>query len=54
MSALLVAGQLCIFDQFCDPGLAGPIHSHAVEEVLEVIEGTAKIWLARRALSSKP
>src|SRR6476646_10445009 len=41
MSALLGGRQLCIFDQFCDPGLGAPIHSHAVEEVLEVIEGTA-------------
>ena len=48
MSALLGGRQLCIFDQFCDPGLGAPIHSHAVEEVLEVIEGTAE----RRALSS--
>ena len=41
VSALLGGRQLCIFDQFCDPGLGAPIHSHAVEEVLEVIEGTA-------------
>ena len=34
MSALLGSRQLCIFDQFCDPGLGAPIHSHAVEEVL--------------------
>jgi mannose-6-phosphate isomerase-like protein (cupin superfamily) len=45
VSALLGARQLCIFEQFCDPGLGAPIHSHAVEEVLEVIEGTAEIWL---------
>ena len=47
MSALLGGRQLCIFDQFCDPGLGAPIHSHAVEEVLEVIEGTAEIWLGK-------
>ena len=46
MSALLDGHQLCIFDQFCDPGLGAPTHIHAVEEVLEVIEGIAEIWLA--------
>jgi len=45
MSALLGGRQLCIFEQFCDPGLGAPTHMHAVEEVLEVIEGTAEIWL---------
>ena len=38
MSALLGGRQLCIFDQFCDPGLGAPIHSHAVEEVLETLK----------------
>ena len=47
MSALLGGRQLCIFDQFCDPGLGAPIHVHAVEEVLDVIEGTAEIWLGK-------
>lgn len=45
MSFLLDGRQLCIFDQFCDPGLGAPTHIHAVEEVLEVISGTAEIWL---------
>lgn len=45
MSILLEGRQLCIFDQFCDPGLGAPIHIHAVEEVLEVIEGKAEIYL---------
>ncbi len=45
MSFLLGGRQLCIFDQFCDPGLGAPIHIHAVEEVLEVISGHAEIWL---------
>jgi mannose-6-phosphate isomerase-like protein (cupin superfamily) len=54
MSALLGGRQLCIFDQFCDPGLGAPIHSHAVEEVLEVIEGTAEIWLGKESAIVKP
>lgn len=45
MSILLGGRQLCIFDQFCDPGLGAPIHIHAVEEVLEVIDGKAEIYL---------
>ena len=55
MSALLGGRQLCIFDQFCDPGLGAPIHSHAVEEVLEVIEGTAEIlaWQGERYRQAK-
>jgi mannose-6-phosphate isomerase-like protein (cupin superfamily) len=45
MSFLLDGRQLCIFEQFCDPGLGAPTHIHAVEEVLEVISGVAEIWL---------
>jgi mannose-6-phosphate isomerase-like protein (cupin superfamily) len=45
MSHLLDGRQLCIFDQFCDFGLGAPVHIHAVEEVLEVIEGRAEISL---------
>jgi mannose-6-phosphate isomerase-like protein (cupin superfamily) len=45
VSALVDGRQLCIFDQFCDPGLGAPTHVHAVEEVLEVMQGTAEIWL---------
>jgi mannose-6-phosphate isomerase-like protein (cupin superfamily) len=45
MSGLLGGRQLCIFDQFCDPGLGAPTHEHAVEEVLEVMDGTAEIWV---------
>lgn len=45
MSFLLGSRQLCIFDQFCDPGLGAPTHTHAVEEVLEVFAGRAEIWL---------
>jgi len=45
VSALTSASQLCIFDQFCAPGLGAPTHLHAVEEVLSVIEGEADVWL---------
>ncbi|TNC06198.1 cupin domain-containing protein [Methylobacterium terricola] len=45
VSALTNAHQLCIFEQFCAPGLGAPVHIHAVEEVLEVMEGQAEITL---------
>lgn len=45
VSALVQGRQLCIFEQYCEPGLGAPIHLHAVEEVLEVIAGTAEITL---------
>ncbi len=45
VSALTGSMQLCIFDQWCDPGLGAPTHLHAVEEVLTVISGRAEIWV---------
>ncbi len=46
VSALTKSHQLCIFEQFCDPGHGAPIHIHAAEEVLEIMEGKAEIFLA--------
>lgn len=54
VSALVKAHQLCIFEQFCQPGLGAPIHIHAVEEVLEVMEGTAEICLRDERRIVKP
>jgi len=45
VSARVGSMQLCIFEQFCEPGLGAPMHLHAVEEVLEVCEGKAEIYL---------
>ncbi|KZL24357.1 cupin domain-containing protein [Pseudovibrio sp. Ad37] len=42
-SAVNGAHQLCIFEQWCEPGSGTPLHLHAVEELLEVIDGTAEI-----------
>jgi mannose-6-phosphate isomerase-like protein (cupin superfamily) len=42
-SAAAGSTQLCIFEQWCDPGLGAPPHLHAVEEVLTVLEGEAEI-----------
>jgi len=45
VSAMTGSAQLCIFDQWCVPGLGAPTHLHAVEEVLTVISGRAEIWV---------
>lgn len=50
MSAVLGSKQLCVFDQFCDYGLGAPTHIHAVEEILEVIDGVAEIWLEKEKM----
>jgi mannose-6-phosphate isomerase-like protein (cupin superfamily) len=50
VSAVVQGRQLCIFDQFCEPGLGAPMHLHAVEEVLEVFSGTAEIYLGKEKM----
>ena len=50
VSALTGSHQLCIFEQYCEVGLGAPIHVHAVEEVLEVIAGTAEISVGDQTL----
>ena len=45
VSALNGATQLCIFEQWCDPGCGAPTHLHAVEEVLTVLAGQAEVWV---------
>lgn len=44
-SASIGASQLCVFEQWCDPGLGAPAHLHAVEEVLTVLEGEAEVFV---------
>ena len=45
VSAIAGSAQLCIFEQWCDPGKGAPTHVHAVEEVLSVLSGQAEIWV---------
>ena len=45
VSAIAGSAQLCIFEQWCDPGKGAPTHVHAVEEVLSVLSGEAEIWV---------
>ncbi len=44
-SAVNGAGQLCIFEQWCEAGQGAPTHLHAVEEVLHVLDGQADVWI---------
>ncbi len=46
--------QLCIFEQRCVPGTGAPLHVHAVEEVLTVLAGRARVTAgeAQRELSA--
>lgn len=50
VSALTNSVQLCVFEQYCEPGLGAPIHLHAIEEILEVIEGEAKVFLRNESM----
>jgi len=45
VSAVTGSSQLCIFEQFCAPGLGAPTHLHAVEEVLTIVAGQAEVWV---------
>lgn len=44
-SALTGTTQLCVFEQWCEPGCGAPTHLHAVEEVLGVQAGRAEVWV---------
>jgi mannose-6-phosphate isomerase-like protein (cupin superfamily) len=48
VSAKNGAGQLCLFEQWCEEGHGAPTHLHAVEEVLHVLEGEADVWVGER------
>jgi mannose-6-phosphate isomerase-like protein (cupin superfamily) len=48
VSAANGATQLCLFEQWCEPGHGAPTHLHAVEEVLQVLDGEADVWIGER------
>jgi quercetin dioxygenase-like cupin family protein len=54
ISALTGAVQLCLFEQWCEPGKGAPTHLHAVEEILTVLQGEAEVWIEneRSAMSA--
>ena len=45
VSAVTGSVQLCVFQQWCDPGKGAPTHLHAVEEILTILDGQAEVWL---------
>jgi quercetin dioxygenase-like cupin family protein len=45
VSAANGATQMCVFEQWCEPGHGAPTHLHAVEEVLHVLAGQADVWV---------
>ena len=45
VSARTGASQLCIFEQWVEPGAGAPMHDHPVEEVLRVLAGLARVTL---------
>jgi quercetin dioxygenase-like cupin family protein len=45
VSAVTGSVQLCVFQQWCEPGKGAPTHLHAVEEVLTVLDGEAEMWV---------
>lgn len=54
VSAVVGSHQLCIFEQLCQPGLGAPMHSHTVEEILEVIDGQAEIRIEDEVMTIMP
>src|SRR3954447_19047415 len=46
-SAASGARDLCVIEQWHEPGRGAPTHTHrGVEEVIVVLEGTAEFWVA--------
>lgn len=54
VSARTGAGQLTMFEQWCEPDCGAPTHIHAVEEVLRVLNGTADIWVGTEHQETGP
>lgn len=53
VSANTGASQLTVFEQWCAPSCGAPDHIHAVEEVLRVLNGVAKIWVDNESQTAK-
>ncbi len=54
VSAEMGSSQLCLFEQWCEPGHGAPTHLHAVEEVLHVLSGEADVWVNDTHVTLKP
>ncbi|MFS8182852.1 cupin domain-containing protein [Pseudovibrio denitrificans] len=42
ISALNGSHQLCVFEQWCEPGKGARLHRHAVEELIDIMDGVAE------------
>jgi mannose-6-phosphate isomerase-like protein (cupin superfamily) len=54
VSAEMGSTQLCLFEQWCEPGHGAPTHLHAVEEVLHVLSGEADVWVNDKHVTLGP
>ncbi len=54
VSAANGGAQLCLFEQWCEPGHGAPTHLHAVEEVLHVLDGEADVGRTTPTRRSSP
>src|SRR5258707_1639939 len=54
VSAANGGAQLCVFEQWCEPGHGAPTHLHAVEEILHVLEGQAEVWIGETRMTLTP
>src|SRR5215208_1908941 len=54
ISAESGAQQLCVLEQWCDPGCGAPTHLHTVDEILTVLDGRAEIWLGEERATLTP
>ncbi len=48
------ADHLALIEQICEPGIGAPTHWHDFDEVLEVVEGTAEVWIGEERRTVGP
>ena len=53
-SAAPTADHLALIEQICEPGIGAPMHWHDFDEVLEVVEGTAEVWIGEERRTVGP
>ncbi len=39
------AERLALIEQICEPGVGAPLHWHDFDEVLQIVEGIAEVWI---------
>ena len=48
------ADHLALIEQICEPSIGAPTHWHDFDEVLEIVEGTAEIWIGEERRTVGP